>query len=596
MTMTAFWNVAPNLSLNLSLAAALINHLWQSTAVLVVAWLLTQTLRGNRASVRYWLWFAASMKFLIPLSLLVAAGEALRPSGATAIQAPALTAVFEDVAQPFSAAASSPLAVSATHGQPVSVLLLLAGALWACGFFAVSFRWLRYWRRIRAAARSASPQGFAAGVPVLATTSFQEPGVFGILRPLLLLPEGILDRLTPAQMNAIVAHELCHVRRRDNLTFALHTIVRALFWFHPLVWWIGARLIDERERACDEATLQAGNEAETYAEGILNVCKFFVESPAACVAGVSGSDLKKRIVRILSDGAARRLDLGRKLLLAAAGVAALAVPAALGLLHSSRLLAQAQDAPADLPKYAVASIKPTKTDAGRVMLMFKPDGVSMTGTPVQMMLRAAFGVEDDRLIDAPGWVKSDRFDIEAKVDPADAPKLSKLKRDQRMTMLQPLLAERFNLRFHHETRELSIYALVVAKGGSRLKETKPENPSEGGPQARHTTFITGPGDIEGNGSSMDNLAHSLSPMLSRTVLNKTGLTGLFDYTLHWTPDDAPLPSAGPDGGPGAGNPPPDAGGPSLFTAIQEQLGLKLESEKGPVDVIVIDHIEKPTAN
>jgi bla regulator protein BlaR1 len=135
-----------------------------------------------------------------------------------------------------------------------------------------------------------------------------EPGVVGIFRPVLLLPEGILDRLTPAQLEAIVAHELCHVRRRDNLTAAIHMVVETIFWFHPLVWWIRARLIDERERACDEEVLRLGNQAEVYAESILEACKLYLESPLACVSGVTGSDLKKRIESIMANRHAVRLS------------------------------------------------------------------------------------------------------------------------------------------------------------------------------------------------------------------------------------------------------------------------------------------------
>src|SRR4029077_8104902 len=97
-----------------------------------------------------------------------------------------------------------------------------------------------------------------------------------------------------------LAHELCHVRHRDNLTAAIHMLVEALFWFYPPVWWLGARLIDERERACDEEVLHLGGEPQVYAEGILKVCKSYLETPMACVSGISGSDLKKRIMRIMA--------------------------------------------------------------------------------------------------------------------------------------------------------------------------------------------------------------------------------------------------------------------------------------------------------
>jgi bla regulator protein BlaR1 len=593
MISASFWNDLPYATS----IAALVNHLWQSTVVAIVVWLLALGLRNNRASVRYWLWFVASMKFLVPFSLFIAAGEFFRPAVAIPIEKPALAAVMEQVTQPFTQPGLAVNQSLGPDGHGAYTLLILLIGIWAFGSAVVAVRWGLNWRRIRDAARTASPQNLAAGVPVLATSSLLEPGIFGIVRPVLLLPYGIMNRLTQAQTDTIVAHEMCHVRRRDNLTYALHMVVEALFWFHPLVWWIGARLVEERERACDEAIVQAGADAEVYAEGILNVCKFYVESPLACASGISGSDLKRRIVRIMGERVARNLDFGRKLLLSAAGAAALILPVAIGSFHAAPILAQSQDAPADLPKYAVATIKPSKADDGRVMLMFKPDGVSMTGVPVQMMLRAAFGIEDDRILGAPGWAKSDHYDIEAKVAPEDAPKLDKLKRDQRMMMLQPLLADRFGLKFHHETRQLPVYELVIAKGGLKMKESKPDDPTGGAP-ARHMTMIGGRGKVDGQGSTMGSLAHVLSDQVGRTVLDKTGLTGMYDYSLNWTPDDAPPPMAGgPAGGPpDNAPPPPDAGGPSLFTALQEQLGLKLEPEKGPVDVIVIDHIDKPSEN
>ena len=154
-----------------------------------------------------------------------------------------------------------------------------------------------------------------------------------MLRPILLLPAGVVDRLTTQQFEAVLAHELCHVRRRDNLTSAIHMIVEAVFWFHPLVWWIGARLIEERERACDEEVLRLGAARQAYAQGILNVCRFCVEAPLKCVSGVGRGDIGKRIERIMGCQEPLGLNAGRKLLLASAGLAALAIPVLVGLLN-----------------------------------------------------------------------------------------------------------------------------------------------------------------------------------------------------------------------------------------------------------------------
>jgi hypothetical protein len=127
---------------------------------------------------------------------------------------------------------------------------------------------------------------------LLSRTSL-EPGIFGIFRPVLVWPQGISERLEDAHLEAVLAHELWHVRRRDNLADAVHMLVEAIFWFYPLVWWMGAWLMEERERACDEAVLESGGDPKVYAESILKICEFCVASPLACVSGVTGADLKK---------------------------------------------------------------------------------------------------------------------------------------------------------------------------------------------------------------------------------------------------------------------------------------------------------------
>ena len=135
-----------------------------------------------------------------------------------------------------------------------------------------------------------------------------EPGIFGVFRPRLIWPRRLSERLEDEHMEAIVAHELVHVRRRDNLTAMLHMAVEAMFWFHPMVWWIGKRRVEERELGCDEEVVTRSGEARVYAEAILNVCKLYVESPLECVSGITGADLKKRIEEIMSGRIAVRLS------------------------------------------------------------------------------------------------------------------------------------------------------------------------------------------------------------------------------------------------------------------------------------------------
>src|SRR5207244_3616957 len=158
--------------------------------------------------------------------------------------------------------------------------------------------------------------------------------VYGIHRPVLLLPHGITVTLTPAQFGAILNHELCHVRRRDNLATTIHMAVETVFWFHPLVWWLGARLMEERERACDEEVLRLGSGPQEYAEGILKICELYLESPLQCVAGVSGGNLKKRIEAIMKNRSVLRLNIAKKAALAGAGIAVIAAPIVVGIMNA----------------------------------------------------------------------------------------------------------------------------------------------------------------------------------------------------------------------------------------------------------------------
>jgi|HubBroStandDraft_1064217.scaffolds.fasta_scaffold01177_3 bla regulator protein BlaR1 len=587
--------------------SALANHLWQSTVFAGIAGLLALALRNNHARTRHWLWLIASVKFLVPFSLLAAVGGRLGWLTANRIAQPELPLFMQQIGEPFprlqSPAAVAP-AVLAHHASLLPAILL---TVWAWGFLAVAFSWWHRWRRIRAAVRSGSPLDMGARVPVLTSAALLEPGVFGIFRPVLLLPEGITERLAPAHLDAILAHELCHVRRRDNLAAALHMAVEAIFWFHPLVWWIGARLLEERERACDEEVLRLGSQAEVYAESILKTCQFYLELPLVCMSGISGSDLKKRIVRIMTQRAANKLTLGRKLLLAAAGVAALAGPVFFGLMNAPQSRAQSS-APASAPTrtFDVVSIKPNHDSGGHFRFGNDPGRLVAENVTLKFLLQIAYRVKDAQILGAPAWTSSDRYNIEAKSDDSSADMLRKLSDDEQETqarlMLQSMLADRFKLALHHEMKELPVYVLVVAKNGPKFHESAdtPDAPAPSGPpapnepQRRHTLRMNGPGNVSAIAQNLDIFADVLSHQLGRPVLNKTGLKGDYDFTLKWTPDEGRAQM--PGGPPGEATPSADANGPSIFTALQEQLGLKLELQKGPMDTIVIDHVDRPSEN
>lgn len=255
--------------------------------------------------------------------------------------------------------------------------------------------------------------------------------------------------------------------------------------------------------------------------------------------------------------------------------------------------------------FDVVSIKTNKSGSMMSEIMLIEDGLTVTGMPAHMLLREALGVSNNQLLGEPGWVNGERFDIEAKVAPEDVPRLKDLKAADRWAMLLPVFEDRFGLKFHHETRDLTQYVLVVAKGGLKMKEAKPGDTYPNGFKGANGGNGAGmmrmqPGEVNGQAVPIANLVRLLSLQLGSAVIDKTGLTGRYDFDLKWTPDETQraIMMKPPDRGqPEAGNPaPPSTTGPSLFTALDEQLGVKLEAHKEPSDVIVVDHIEQPSPN
>lgn len=248
-------------------------------------------------------------------------------------------------------------------------------------------------------------------------------------------------------------------------------------------------------------------------------------------------------------------------------------------------------------EFEVASIKPNATGENGMRIQTTPGRYIAKNLTARALIMNAFNVKDFQIGGGPAWIASDRFDVDAKTGNADDPEDAKstkaemlAKADQIRSMMQSLLADRFKFKMHEESKEAPAYALVVGKNGPKLK------PAEGGAEARQMMRM-GRGQLSAKKITMDSLASQFSNMVGRPVVNKTGLSGEYDVDLEWTPDSGQ--AAGPiGGGPTAGDAPPpvDSSGPSIFTAVQEKLGLKLEGTKAPVKVIVIDSIEKPSEN
>ncbi len=363
------------------LAPEIANHLWQSTAFAAVAGLLALALRRNSARTRHWIWMAASLKFLLPFALLAGiAGHFAKPRVAAPAN-PAVYSAVEDFSEPFAVPVAAP-AMMRPHRSAGDWLPIACAAVWLAGFVVALIVWTVRWRRVAGTICAGEPMSEGREVAILRrleqaggvrrpmqlvlSQSAMEPGVFGIVRPVLAWPAGISERLDDAHLETVLAHEVCHVRRRDNLTAILHMFVEAAFWFHPLVWWMGARLVAERERACDEEVLQLLNRPQVYAESILKVCEFCVESPLECVAGVTGADLKKRIVEIMRARAVLRLTWGKKLLIGAAMVCAIAVPVVMGQAKAAQrlMMAAIKDAPRPIQFAAQAMLTVGQESAG----------------------------------------------------------------------------------------------------------------------------------------------------------------------------------------------------------------------------------------
>jgi uncharacterized protein (TIGR03435 family) len=234
----------------------------------------------------------------------------------------------------------------------------------------------------------------------------------------------------------------------------------------------------------------------------------------------------------------------------------------------------------DRPSFEVASIKASDPNDRQVWMLFKPGGrFSTTNATLQMLIGNAYDVRNHQISGGPNWLTSTKFNIEAKA-------VSEVPIPQMRLMIQTLLAERFELALHRETREEQVYELVVDKGGSKLKEaTDSLNANQQG------IYGARRGEIAGTATTVPLLAMVLSQWLGRSVIDKTGLAGKYDFTLHWNPSPAGVDRDGSEA-----PPPPDPNGPSLFTVVQEDLGLRLQSAKGPVEILVIDHVEKPSEN
>ena len=414
-------------------------------------------------------------------------------------------------------------------------------------------------------------------------------------------------------LSRALVHELEHVRRADFMTHSFARVACAMYWFHPLVWIAWRQLVLEAERSCDDAVI-ARSEATAYADQLVGLARrLLVATKLPVLAMASRSDLVIRVKAVL-DGRQRRGRAGA-LALALACTAATALVLTMSPLRTvsepqsaSGRTAAVSSPPlsgrAPTPSFEVASIKPDPSPSGLTLFQgILPNRFTAKHVTAKALIEYAYNVRDFQISGGPAWVKSAEYEIVAKPEDAEAVRLEKVPweqyREEYGLLVQSLLTERFKLKVSHATKELPVYALVVAKNGPKLTPTKGPPP---GPGPKRGPWISvGRGQLNSAGMSLAELADTLSvcpDVEGRKVVDRTGLTGKYDIKLRWTPLESQpaIPGASNGGGHDTGNLQPDYSGPSIFTAIHEQLGLKLEPTKGEVGIIIIDQVERPSQN
>jgi beta-lactamase regulating signal transducer with metallopeptidase domain len=386
--------------------AALINHLWQSTLFCAAVWLITLLLRANGAALRHWLWLIASLKFLVPFSALYYVGAMAGlpfPADARTFLTQAL-----EVTTPVVSPTVSLIHIAQDSGTNWGAIL---AAIWALGALVVALRWFTAWRAADSIVRAARPVP-GSSLDARVTDAAIEPAVARVFRPVVLLPSALLGRLSPQQLSAVLAHEREHIQRHDNLTAQLHRLVQTLFWFHPVVWWIGRQMVEERENACDEAVLERGHDAQEYAEGILAVCRHchelaYAEHTSSAISG----DLTRRIRSIIRHVPPVSPGFCKTLALSACTLALALCPVFAGALDDAarrhaRMITDSRNLDS-----AQIWVSPASGELGGSYQLSADDRlVSIRNTTLRELVAVSYGV-DKKNVTGGQWLDTSRYDI-----------------------------------------------------------------------------------------------------------------------------------------------------------------------------------------
>jgi uncharacterized protein (TIGR03435 family) len=536
-------------------------------------------------------------------------------------------------------------------------LIWFAGAALLLTRFAIKLRELYRLRKasdaVTATALLANAPRFGRRVRVWRNHAIHAPVTWGIVRPIILVPAGF-EELPAESRDAVIRHELAHIQAHDFLMRGLAEIARALIWFQPLMWIVCRQVREEQELACDNCVLAAGGKPSAYAKLLLNWDARRGMAPLIAIGIAHRSCLKRRLYALLDPDLRRDrvagVGVAGALLLALAAALPLAaisfaepipVPpapahalqsAAPAVLSPPAQLTQAQTAqspampsvaqptaqPAARPRFDVVSIKVCKPDVAKPGM----EAYGGDSSPGRLRIGCSILADTDNIgmiqvaynryasgqltsmkvipiEGGPDWIHSERYDIHATSD--GNPSLLMMEGP----MMQTILEDRFKLKIHRETRQGPVYELALGKGSPKLKPLQNGSCTPavvGGPlpllpEGRRLcrNMLSPRGKVDIEGGTLSTLAGFLGMILDRPVIDKTGITSYFEIHLSFSPEDseASRPVAA-EPGPPAPVASPDA--PRIFRAVQEQLGLRLVAAKGPMDVLVIDHIERPSEN
>jgi uncharacterized protein (TIGR03435 family) len=588
------------------LGSTLLHFLWQGVAIgAIYAATRRWAARSSGPNVRYILACAtlAAMAAAPVLTWMF-----MHPAPAEPIRAPFTASIS-------AAAFGALLNVPASFSEDVyrvapTPLLPWVVAIWIAGAMVFWLRLIRGWilaERLRSNLVRPAPREWqhaldrlktrirvSRPVRLLVSPLLQAPAVVGWFRPVVLAPVGALAGLPPEQIEALLLHELAHIRRHDYLVNIAQSATEALLFYHPAIWWVSGHIRAERELCCDDIAVSVSGDTVAYARALAEL-ELESARPAQLnpVMGATGGFMAHRIARLL--GQSRPLS---------STISGPGITAAATLLAITAFALFAQ--PTARPKFEVASIKPSQEQ--RFMSVRPLPGRLTANATVRLLMQNVYAMQPFQIVGGPEWINSERWEIEAKAD-------GNAGRAQIFLMLQSLLEDRFHLKTHRETRELPVYALVAARSGLKLPppregscaspatDASPEwaggriaPPGQGPPPLARCGDVkvileSGGARMQGGRVAVPELIRMLSMALGRAVVDKTGFTALFDVQLDFLPDEttAALPPPPPDALPEFKN-------PSILVALQEQLGLRLESTKGPVEVIVVDQVERPAAN